>query len=92
MHLRLGRFGSDLFVCGSLMFFGKGDNPSRRGSSLLRFAEDKIASLRDHDDLRLVSNEQIPDVAERHRRARAKRERVDNVLLSELAKRPAPNE
>lgn len=70
------------------MFFGKGDNPSRRGSSLLRFAEDKIAPVRDHDDLRLVSNEQIPDVAERHRRARAKRERVDNVLLSELAKRP----
>jgi polysaccharide biosynthesis transport protein len=74
------------------MFSGKGDSPSRRGNSLLRFAEDKIASARDHDDPRLVSNENRQDAAERHRRARTKRERVDNVLLSELAKRPENTE
>ena len=76
------------------MVSGKGESPSRRGSSLLRYAEDVIARRRDPDDPRLMLDQlrfpqnEAPDAAELHRRARAKRERSDNAYLSELANRP----
>ncbi len=83
-----------MVVCGSLMFCGKSDKPSRHGSSHLRYAEDGAAAARGHDDARPDSGvpagprTAVPDAAEKHRLARAKRDRVNNALLSELAKRP----
>lgn len=78
------------------MFSGKGDKSSGRGKSLLRLAEEQIARRRDSADPRARLDQiAFPDVsiltdAEKHRRARAKRERVDNPLLNELASKPEP--
>lgn len=80
------------------MFSGKGDKSSGRGRSLLRLAEEQIARRRDSADPRARLDQiAFPDVsilteAERHRRARAKRERVENPLLGELGNRPEPVE
>jgi polysaccharide biosynthesis transport protein len=76
------------------MFSGKGDKSSGRGKSLLRLAEEQIARRRDAADPRARLDQiAFPDVsiltdAEKHRRARIKRERVDNPLLGELGSRP----
>jgi polysaccharide biosynthesis transport protein len=78
------------------MFSGKGDKSSGRSKSLLRLAEEQIAHRRDTADPRARLDQiAFPDVsilsdAEKHRRARAKRERVDNPLLGELGNRPEP--
>jgi polysaccharide biosynthesis transport protein len=80
------------------MFSGKGDKSSGRGKSLLRLAEEQIARRRDTADPRARLDQiAFPDVsiltdAEKHRRARAKRERVDNPLLNELGSKPEPVE
>jgi polysaccharide biosynthesis transport protein len=80
------------------MFSGKGDKSSGRGKSLLRLAEEQIARRRDSADPRARLDQiAFPDVsiltdAEKHRRARARRERVDNPLLSELGRKPEPVE
>ena len=76
------------------MFSGKGDKPSRQGSSLLGFADKPASSRRAAADPRQMLDQiALPDMfadnaAERHRRARARRERTDNPYLSELANRP----
>ncbi len=76
------------------MFSGKGDKSSGRGKSLLKLAEEQIARRRASGDPRAHLDQiAFPDVsiltdAEKHRRARAKRERVNNPLLGELGSRP----
>jgi polysaccharide biosynthesis transport protein len=80
------------------MFSGKGDKSSGRGKSLLRLAEEQTARRRDSADPRThldqiaFPHNSILSDAEKHRRARAKRERVDNPLLGELGNRPEPLE
>jgi polysaccharide biosynthesis transport protein len=71
------------------MFFGKGDNASRKGNSLLRFAGQEDPRARAGGAyVSLGTPEPAPTAAEIHRRARSRRERVENAYLAELANLP----
>jgi polysaccharide biosynthesis transport protein len=71
------------------MFLGKGDNGSRRGKSLLRFAaEEQPREKTGGTYVSLGAPEAQLTAADIHRRARARRERVENAYLAELASLP----
>jgi polysaccharide biosynthesis transport protein len=71
------------------MFLGKGDNASRRGKSLLRFAAEAQPREKTGGTYVSLGAPEAPlTAAEIHRRARARRERVENAYLAELANRP----
>ncbi len=71
------------------MFLGKGDNASRRGNSLLRFAGQEDPRARAGGTyVSLGTPDEAPSAADIHRRARARRERVENAYLAELASLP----
>ena len=71
------------------MFFSKGDNATRRGSSLLRFAAQEDPRARAGGTyVSLGTPEPSLTAADVHRRARARRERVENAYLAELANLP----
>ena len=71
------------------MFFGKGENASRRGNSLLRFAAQEDPRARAGGTYVSLGAPQAELTAsDIHRRARARRERVENAYLAELASQP----
>ena len=71
------------------MFLGKGDNGSRRGNSLLRFAGEEDPRARAGGTyVSLGTPDPALNAKEIHRRARSRRERVENAYLAELATRP----
>jgi polysaccharide biosynthesis transport protein len=73
------------------MFSGNGDNASRRGNSLLRYAGEQEKRARAAGTyVSLGTPDMEPSAAELHRRARSRRERVENAYLAELASRPEP--
>ena len=73
------------------MFSGKGDNGSRRGSSLLRYADGQEKHARQGGTyVSLGTPDAAPTAADIHRRARSRRERVENAYLAELANAPEP--
>ena len=73
------------------MFSGNGDNASRRGNSLLRYADGQEKRARQGGTyVSLGTPDEEPSAAEMHRRARSRRERVENAYLAELASRPEP--
>ena len=73
------------------MFSGKGDNGSRRGNSLLRFAGEEDPRARAGGTyVSLGTPEAALSAADIHRRARSRRERVENAYLAELASLPEP--
>jgi polysaccharide biosynthesis transport protein len=78
------------------MFSGRGDNGSRRGNSLLRFAGQEDPRARAAGTyVSLGAPAPAPTAADIHRKARSRRERVENAYLAELAntpETPAPSE
>lgn len=71
------------------MYLGKGDNGSRREKSLLRFAaEAEPRAMTGGAYVSFGAPGPEPAAADIHRRARARRERVENAYLAELASLP----
>ncbi len=71
------------------MYSGKGDNGSRRGNSLLRYAGKEEPRARAAGTyVSLGTPDAAPTAADIHRRARSRRERVENAYLAELANTP----
>lgn len=76
---------------GLQMVSGRGDNGSRRGNSLLRLsAEEDTRARAGGTYVTLGTPDTAPGDADIHRRARSRRERVENAYLAELASHPEP--